>query len=419
MKVAVIGLGQRGLGYIRIINHYHKDVEITAICDKYAARVDEVALKYDIKTKFYKDEDFFKAGKLADAIIIATQDRDHYVHGLKAIELGYNILMEKPVSPIISQCLELEQKAKGKGISIVVCHVLRYSNYYSKIKELIDSGIIGKIQNINHTENIGYFHFAHSYVRGNWHRSDVTSPSLLAKCCHDFDLIYWFMNSECERVSSFGDLSYFNLKNKPEGATLRCIEDCKVKATCPYTAEKLYITDPIYRCTFLKFNGRVITGKAGSTKEDKYKALKETDYGKCVYQCDNNVVDHQIINMQFANGATATHTMTAFSQKFLRRTYIGGTLGEIFGNDLDGKLYVKVFGQKTKVVKTKIIPITGHIEGDIKLIHSWIALLKGDLKDVKDVTFISTTINSHKIVMSAERSRLNNGEVVKVAEYKD
>ncbi len=410
MKVAVLGLGQRGSGYMRILKFFCKDVEIVAVCDKYTVRTDEIAKKYKVEQKFYDENDFFAKGKMADAIIIATQDRDHFEHCKKAMEIGYtNILLEKPVSPVIEECLSLQKMAEEKNVSIVVCHVLRYSKYYKTIKQLVADGVIGDVVNINHTENIAYFHFAHSYVRGNWNNTKKAAPMIMAKCCHDFDLIYWFIDKPCISVSSYGNLKYFNAEHTPEGAADRCL-DCKVE--CPYNAEKLYITDSLLKATFLKFNGRVITGKAGSTKEEKYKALREGDYGRCVYKCDNNVADHQIINMNYADGVTASHTATAFSKKFYRRTQINGTKGEIIGNDIDGKLHVNLFGGKAMVIKTKWLKAAGHIDGDINLIKEWCALVKGELKDDSNITYLRHTIPSHKIVLKAEESRLKNGEVL-------
>ncbi|HHU43990.1 MAG: Gfo/Idh/MocA family oxidoreductase [Bacillota bacterium] len=412
MKVAVIGLGQRGSNYIRIISLFCKDIEIVAVCDKNKVITDQIAKKYKVEKKFYDEKDFFGAGKLADAIIVATQDRDHIRHCNLAIDNGYDkILVEKPVSPIIEECVALQKRAEEKNISIVVCHVLRYSKYYKKIKEIIQKGIIGDVMTINHTENVGYFHYAHSYVRGNWRDSSVTSPMIMAKCCHDFDLLQWFIDKKCLAVSSFGGLSYFRKENMPKGAADRCI-DCKVE--CPYNAMELYITDPLHKATFLRFSGRILTGKSGSTKEERIEALENGNYGRCVYKSDNNVVDHQIVNMLFEGGVTASHTVTAFSKNFYRRTHVCGTKGEIIGNDLDGKLTVNIFKGKSKTIGTKWIKGLGHIDGDINLIKDWCKLIQGKLEDDKDVTYLSHTIPSHKIVMTAEESRLQGGKVLDI-----
>lgn len=412
MKVAVLGLGQRGSGYLRIMKIFCKDVEVVAVCDNYVVRTDEISKKYKVEKKYYDEKEFFAQGKIADAIVIATQDKDHFSHCMQAMDVGYDkILVEKPVSPDIEECIKLQQVAEQKNVSIVVCHVLRYSKYYKTIKKLIADGVIGDVVTINHTENIAYFHFAHSYVRGNWSNTNKAAPMIMAKCCHDFDLLHWFINKPCISVSSFGNLKHFTPENTPKGAADRCL-DCKVE--CAYNAEKLYITDSLLKATFLRFNGRVITGKAGATKEEKYKALREGDYGRCVWKCDNNVVDHQIVNMNFVDGVTASHTVTAFSKKFYRRTQISGTKGEIIGNDIDGKLHVNIYGGESKVIKTKWLKAAGHIDGDINLIREWCALVKGELKDDSNITYLRHTIPSHKIVLKAEESRLKNGEVLPI-----
>lgn len=413
MKVAVLGLGQRGSNYIRIMNIFCKDVEIVAVCDINKIITDQIAKKYKVKNKFYSDKEFFAAGKIADAIVIATQDRQHYEHGKMAMDLGYNkILMEKPVSPVIAECEELLEIAESKNVQIVVCHVLRYSKYYKTIKRLIAEGIIGDVVTINHTENVGYFHYAHSYVRGNWHNTKTAAPMIMAKCCHDFDLLHWFINKPCLSVSSYGGLKHFTAENAPKGAADRCL-DCKVN-NCPFNAEQLYITDSIFNATFLRFSNRILTGKSGSNKQEKYTALREGDYGKCVYKCDNNVVDHQIVNMNFADNVTASHTVTAFSKNFYRRTQISGTKGEIIGNDLDGKLHINIFKGKSKTIGTKLIKGLGHIDGDIGLVKDWCALIQGKLVDDTNVTYLKDTIPSHKIVITADQSRQKDGEVLEI-----
>lgn len=411
MKVAVLGLGQRGYNYIRWIKYFCKDIEVNAICDINKIRTEQTAKAFKIKQKFYLADDFFKNGAIADAVIIATQDRDHYGHCIKAITAGYkHILVEKPVSPNIDECEQLNEIAKEKGVTIIVCHVLRYSKHYKTIKKLIDDNVIGDIITINHIENIAYFHYAHSYVRGSWRRSDETSPLILAKCCHDFDILYWLIKKPCLNVSSFGDLTFFKRQNAPEDSAERCLF-CKVK-DCQFNAEKLYIMDKFYKATFIKFSSRVFVGKANNTKAEKYEALKNGPYGRCVFKCDNNVVDHQIINMQFADGVTASHTVTAFSEKFYRRTQISGTKGEIIADDLSGKIKVNIYHKKSYTINTKLIKGTGHIDGDINLIKNWAKLLNATLTDYNNVTYLSDTLPSHRIALASEKSRLNKGKVI-------
>ena len=200
VTVAIIGLGNRGRIYAHNFNA--QGAKIAAICEKNPGMLKYIREKYGIPEDkaFLNEKDFFAAGKLADALVVATQDRDHYGHAMAGMDLGYHILCEKPVSPFLGQCVELKETAEKKGLKMVICHVLRYAPYYDRIKEIIDSGAIGEITNINQTENVGYWHFAHSYVRGNWRREEETGPSILAKCCHDLDLIYYYTGKPCERA---------------------------------------------------------------------------------------------------------------------------------------------------------------------------------------------------------------------------
>lgn len=420
VSIAVIGAGARGLEYMSFVKYFHKkEAEIVAVCDYNPTRLAEAAKRFKLPADncFADEDDFFGAGRLADAIFICTQDKSHYGHALKAIDAGYkNMMLEKPVSNSIPECELLAHKARVNGVNLVVCHVLRYSNYYKKIKSILRSGELGDIVTINHIESIAYFHFAHSFVRGNWHNEAASNPSLLAKCCHDIDLLQWFMNAACKSVSSIGSLSYFKKENAPEGAAKRCLDGCKVKVNCPYDAERLYIKDPFYKATFIKYMGRELTDKLKSSKTEKYEALKTGDYGKCVYYCDNDVADHQTVTMDFGGGKTAVHTMSAFTDKMFRKTHITCAKGEIIGQDNESKITVNIFGKGGKKVRTKVISFSGHVEGDFRLITSFIKLVNGTLENKEDVTFIDATIPSHRIIMAAEESRHNGGVPVEIGD---
>lgn len=404
--IAVIGLGSRGTNYMRFLRlFYSKYAKITAICDINETKVKEIGDSYKIpqNMRFTDELDFF-AEKRADAVWICTGDVHHYRQCMAALNLGYHIMVEKPVSFNIDECLEIEKLSKEKGLYVVVCHVLRYSNYYRKIKEILSSGTLGNIMTINHQENIAYYHYAHSYVRGNWREKEKSAPILLAKCCHDIDLISWFMESEATDVQSYGSLSYFKPENAPEGAPDRCIEGCPDK-DCPYNAVNLYLKDPLYKAKFVKFMPRVLTNKNRSTKEDIINALTVGEYGRCVFKCPNNVDDHQSLIMRFPGNRIATHTLSAFTNKFYRKTHITCEKGEIIGTDDTGKLRINYFNHGKKIYRTKKLPLPGHIEGDYKLVKSFVQLLCGELKDLSDLTLISATIPSHRTIAKAEATK--------------
>lgn len=413
-KISVIGLGNRGSEYMGFLKSFHsKKVELDSICDISVQALEDIGKQFKIpKNRQYNStKEFFSKGVISDALIIATQDASHYEITKEALLTGYKfIMLEKPVSGKKEEYIELRDLAKEKNAMIIVCHVLRYSNYYKKIKSIIATGTIGDIVSINHTENVGYFHFAHSFVRGNWHDEFTSTPSILAKCCHDIDLISWFMNSPCKAVSSTGGLKYFNSDNAPFGATSTCMGGCKSKKACPYDAERLYIKDPFYKAKFIKYMKRTLTGKMKNSKADIVDAIKNGDYGKCVFLNDNNVCDHQIVNMQFENGAIAVLNMNGLSDKMFRESHIVGTKGELIGRGT--KLEMRIFGGKTGNVFTGSPAISGHVEGDIRTVSGFVKLICGELTDFSDLTTIEATVESHDIALAAEISRKNGGNLV-------
>ena len=415
--ISVIGLGNRGTEYMGFIKGLHsKKAKIVALCDISQQALDDISPKYSIPKdkQFISTDDFFAKGVISDALFITTQDASHYQICKDALNTGYKyILLEKPVSGVEAEYKELRDLAEEKGALLVICHVLRYSNYYSKIKEIIQSGKIGDIVSINHTENVGYFHFAHSFVRGNWHVEEDSTPSILAKCCHDLDLIAWFMDSPCETVSSVGSVKYFCKDYAPLGAAETCMGGCKAKDECPYDAEKFYITDPFYKAKFIKYMKRTLTGKAHNTKEDIINAIKYGDYGKCVFLNNNNVCDNQMVMMTFKNGASAVLNMNGLSDRMFRQSHIIGTKGELIGYNT--RLEMRVFGGKSKLIFKGNPAASGHAEGDLRLISGFVRLICGETNDLTDITTIDATVISHDIALAAEKSRKLGGEVIRLS----
>ncbi len=413
-KISVIGLGNRGTEYMGFLKAFHSSkVTIHALCDIRQQALDDIAPKFSVpkERQFLSTEDFFAQGVISDALIISTQDASHYEITKNAIITGYKyILLEKPVSGKKEEYTELRDLAEKNNALLIICHVLRYSNYYSKIKEIISSGKIGDIITINHTENVGYFHFAHSFVRGNWRDETTSTPSILAKCCHDIDLIAWFMDSPCVSVSSVGSIKYFRKECAPAGAAESCMGGCKAKKDCPYDAEQLYIKDPFYKAKFIKHMKRTLTGKAQNSKSDIVNAIKNGEYGKCVFLNDNNVCDHQFVTMTFENGASAVLNMNGFSDKMFRECHIVGTKGELIGYGT--KLKMHIFGKKPTTVHTGSPNVSGHIEGDIRLVSGFVKLVCGEIDDLTDITTIDATVISHNIALAAEQSRKNGGVLI-------
>ncbi|MFD0854603.1 Gfo/Idh/MocA family protein, partial [Actinomadura adrarensis] len=262
--------------------------------------------------------------RLADAVIIATPDALHVEPAVAAAELGYHILLEKPMAPTAEGCALIVDAVRKAGVLFAVCHVLRYTPYTTVVKREVAAGRIGDIMSVQHLEPVGFWHHAHSYVRGNWRRADESSPMLLAKSCHDLDWLQFIVDRPIRRLSSFGGLSHFTERNRPAGAADRCV-DCSVEASCPYSARRVYLS--LYAAGRRKWPLDVIVHDV--TEEDLLQALRTGPYGRCVYACDNDVVDHQVVAMEFAGGATGTFTMTGFNTGGPRRTQIFGTRGEL------------------------------------------------------------------------------------------
>ena len=221
LKLALVGAGERGqYCYAPYAKMHGYEIEFVAVADPHKGRREKFVQDYHVPAEgvFETAEQFFARPRMADAVLICTQDSQHYAYACQAIDLGYSILLEKPISPSVRECLDLQRRAEEKGTQIMVCHVMRYTKFYRKLKELIDSGVIGDVVHVTHTENVAYWHYAHSYVRGNWRRADESSPMILAKCCHDMDILIWLTGKRARYVSSYGNNYLFRAEKAPAGA---------------------------------------------------------------------------------------------------------------------------------------------------------------------------------------------------------
>lgn len=417
-KLILIGGGNRGNSYTSIGKELGK-FELIAIAEPLKIRREYLAAKHGVPEEmcFESWEPLLALGKIADAAIISTMDRDHFAPAMKAIEVGYDILLEKPAAPTLEECRALEKAATEKGVKMLVCHVLRYNKFFRAIKKMIDDGMVGRVINIEHTEGVGDMHYSHSYVRGKWHNAEESSFMLLAKSCHDIDIVQWLIGKECKRVQSFGALTYFKRENAPEDSTERCYDGCPHIDTCPYSAKKIYVErkdlgnwlrSSVTRCHEMTDDETVI------------EALGKTQYGKCVFKCDNNnVVDHQTVNMEFEDDITVTFTMSAFSLGG-RRIRIMGTKGMIDAHAWDSTLtYQNLFTQKTEQISINDMILgdsilSGHGGGDGGLMNSFYDMLCGKA-DINDLSNISISVKNHATVFAAEKSRLE-GRVVEISE---
>ncbi len=412
--VAILGVGARGgNAYGKLINKFPEKYDIVALCDKREDRLEYYGELFGVKeeNRFTCEDEFFKE-KRADLLVVATPDTAHICHAIKAFGTGYDILVEKPLTDNEEECRELLEAQEKYGCRALVCHVLRYAPAYTKLYEVVNSGKIGRLLDINWTEPVGYWHQAHSYVRGNWRNTADSAPMILAKCCHDLDLIQWYAKSKCKSVSSIGALDFFKPECAPEGAAKRC-PDCPHKDTCPYSAYRIYIErwkqfgSPTHEWPY-----NVVT--AEPVNEEKIRAAIETGpYGRCVFHCDNNVVDHQTVQMLFENGITATLHMNAFTLHGGRRVAMHGTYGEIY---MDEKtISIDVFGKPTEVISVDALLEAdyGHGGGDLKLVEALYDMMEGN---AGLETSLEASVESHLMGIKAEESRLMGGILLKVHE---
>lgn len=410
ITLAVIGAGDRGMNaYAPYLLQHPELGKFVAVAEPNDIKRKQFKEKYNVTEEnvFKNWEELLKGDKLADAILIATNDDCHYEPTKIALEKGYHVLLEKPMSNKIEEVVKLGELAKRyKDQVFMICHVLRYTPFFSELKKIVESKELGELVSIQHNENIGYWHFAHSFTRGNWRNSNETSPLILAKSCHDMDILLWLAGDSCKKISAFGHLSNFNNKNFKKGMGDRCI-DCKVEESCPYSALKQYLSSKVFTHIVHPI----------PTKENLIQALKEGPYGRCVYKCDNNVVDHMVTILEFNNNVTATFNLSAFTEEMNRTIKLMFTHGEVHGNHMKNEIKVTKFqkyqgDKKTTIEPTKIVG--GHGGGDSGIIKDFIGLIKGETGDAK--TSAIKSVESHVMAFAAERSRLNE-EVIHIEKF--
>lgn len=419
VRIAISGVGSRGKNAYGLELLNMKDrAKVVAVADIDPERLALAGDAHGVpdEMRFPSAEAMLAMPKLADAMLVCTQDRQHVPHAVAALKKGYDVMMEKPISPKLEDLQEITKVARENGRRVVVCHVLRYTPFFQTIKKTIDSGVLGEVVSIQALENVRYWHQAHSFVRGNWRREEDTSPMILAKCCHDLDYLVWLCGKKCERVSSYGSLMYFKKSNAPEGAALRCTQGCKAKESCPYDAEKIYLTnkDTGILCGNVEWPIDVLA--ENPTEEKIRHAIETGPYGRCVFHCDNDVVDHQIVNMQMEGGASLSLTISAFTSIGGRTIKVMGTLGDLWGDMHENRIRIGVFGKEPQVIDLgkEEKDFAGHGGGDRLLMEQFVDLLQGKEPD-GTVTTLETSVESHLVALAAEKSRLENGESIEIA----
>jgi len=413
VKLGLIGAGQRGMIYAEYA-YNSKRADIIAVVEPDDKRRKAAADKFNIplERQFKSVKEFYQLGKICDAIMIASMDRDHYEQTMDGLELGYDILLEKPISPSPLECVKIQEKAHEKKCHVIVCHVLRYTNFFAEIKRIIDSNELGKVVTIQHNENVGNYHIAHSFVRGNWRRSDLASPLIMQKSCHDMDILTWLVNSNAKRISSYGDLTYFKEENAPMDSSDRCLT-CKAAEECRFDVRKAYL--PVIG----QWPATVIG--QDQTEEGLLKALETSPYGRCVYRCDNDVCDNQVSLIEFENGVTVSFNLSGFTNRMCRTIKIMCENGEIRGDDGLNIIEVTHFasnavgGYEQRVIHPGSVE-GGHGGGDTGLMEDFLDMLERKGEDSR--SSIDRSVESHIMAYAAEEARVT-GKTIEIHGFKE
>lgn len=406
VTVAVLGAGSRGRTFGEWVAAHPGRARVVAVAEPFRVRRERFAAAHNISAeRVFEDwQDLLDGERVADCVLVTTQDSMHRDPVIRAAKLGYHILVEKPLAPTEQECREMVAAVEAAGVVFAVGHVLRYTPYTRALKSVVDSGRLGEVMSVQHLEPVGYWHQAHSFVRGNWRNEGASTFMLMSKSCHDIDWLQHVVGQPIARVSSFGSRSHFDAAHRPAGAADRCL-DCppRVEAGCPFSAARFY-------------GDRLAQGRHhwplnviidDFTEEALHSALREGPYGRCVYACDNDVVDHQVAILEFAGGATATFTMTGFTSPGHRRTRIFGTRGELEGDGETLRVFDFLTDSHETIDATGGDPSAagGHGGGDEGLMDAFIhAVATGERESI--LSGPQATLNSHLAVFAAERARL-------------
>ena len=414
VTAVVVGCGDRGTTYCTAAYDAGLPFKVVAAVDPDENRLRLMREKYGVLPEMcFKDmKDILAKGRIANCVINGTMDQLHVPTSLPFLEQGYNMLLEKPVINNAKDLFKIRDTARKHGCKLMVCHVLRYSPFYRKAKELIDAGEIGEIMHMETSERVGVAHASVSYIRGKWNNeSECGSSFLLAKCCHDIDLLCWFNNkTRPVTADSFGGRDFIVPEKAPKGAGTRCLVDCPaaVRESCKFYAKPLYLDHNVWQAYTWQCTGKNYWDVTPQEREESLKTYNP--HGLCAYKVKSDLIDHQTLTLQFNNGSTATHTLlSAAARGSERRLFISGTKGEIEGFAGDGKFVLSKFNPAT-IGHTETVfdfnatdgtAMGGHYGGDAALIRDFIDLMNGAIPSVS-CTSIEDSINGHLCVYAAD-----------------
>ena len=452
IKAILLGAGARGAdAYGSYALAHPEQIQFVAVAEPRTLRRERFAAQHSITQErcFQTWQQVIENRIPADAVINCTQDQMHIDSSIAALQAGYDMLLEKPISHSLEGSIRIVQTAEQAGRYLQICHVLRFTDFFKKIKSLLDKNRLGQVSAISHRENVASWHMAHSFVRGNWRNLKLSSPMILAKCCHDLDLLAWFIGEKPHLLSSFGSLRHFRPENAPPNAPERCTDGCPVEHTCPFYAPAIYIDlapfkfalsqskKPFYRfignqsakhpqlirsisnlvpplreLTEYKGWPRSVVCDDPGSEQALLEALQEGPYGRCVYHCDNDVVDHQVVMMEFPSGVTASLTMHGHSHEEGRTLRIDGSQASLLAKFSFHRSFIEIHDHRSMEIETYEFPSTveqvGHGGGDFGIMHDFVENLQsGNKSGIK----ARESLESHFMAFAAEQSRLTQTNI--------
>jgi predicted dehydrogenase len=402
LRVAVIGAGVRGTSLARKLSSSELSAVVAAVAEPDEEKRRSFAEEFNLgkDAVFTGWEDLTNKMSDCNAAVIATLDNQHAGPAVACLNRHWHILLEKPLADSFQDCRLIVKTQEERKKVVAVCHTLRFMDGFRKVKNLISGGAIGELVHVDHMEAIGHLRFVHNYVRGRWAREKDNTVLLLHKCSHDIDYINWLYREPCVKVSSFGSLKYFTSANAPAGSTQRCTDGCAIRETCSYSAPAIYVNAPLN-----EWPARDICRI--HTNEEHLKAIETGPYGVCVWQAENDVVDHQVVLMEFEGGATATCTLTGYSATNGRRVRLQGTHGEILFDEAAGTISTKKFnGQKEDLIY--IAPPESYHPEDQDIVDEWLSSIINSTTVTVDAV---EALRTHAVVFAAEISRKENRTV--------
>lgn len=407
----IVGAGNRAMIYASYALEHPDELKIVGVVEPDALRRKRAAELHHVSEEqcYASQADLLARGKQADAVINGTMDTVHVETTLPLLQAGYDVLLEKPIGISEEEVMTLLDTARACGRKVMICHVLRYAPFYAEIKQRVEAGEIGDLISIQTEENVSYHHMSVAYVRGKWNRQDRGGSSMLmAKSCHDLDILTWMKKGNAPvKVSSFGSRMFFREDKAPEGAGKRCLADCQIEESCPYSARKHYIDQDRWH----HYAWRHIQHIANPSTEDKLDSLRtDNPFGRCVWHCDNEVVDHQTVLVEFEDGCTAAHSMVGGTSKPCRTIHLIGTTGEIYGVMEDGYYVVRHPDARAghEYVEKRVdldVSSDMHGGGDLRLVADFVSVMRGVAPSIS-TTSLEDSIYGHLIGFRADQSRL-------------